>query len=254
MTTFMVNVFNHSSNNLTGVCPAWEESSPCGEVKKEKQKIFRKKPDFIIQVPWPLQRQQQISYTATEIPFMYSQKRNYAASVPFSTSMCLWAIYIFPGSVRIFSCSKIGRPIVEIYKSPTDPYKCGNWAEVAQFLFWEYLFQILGIVSLQRRLLQLIHLFYTYSSQVFASIGYYYCTLCSFRFGRNPMLTVLVQNTVSLHWHPMKGIAPRDKDCDSEHCSESRKSNDMCRTLQKSTDERERMPEHKFLCGLWNNF
>ncbi len=36
------------------------------------------------------------------------------------TFMCLWEIYIFPGLVHIFPCSRIGRPILEIYKSLTD--------------------------------------------------------------------------------------------------------------------------------------
>jgi hypothetical protein len=67
-----------------------------------------------------------IECTATKIPFMYSQKSNCAVSVIISTFTCLWTIYIFLGSVYIFSYSRICRPIVGyIYRSQT--HKCGNW-------------------------------------------------------------------------------------------------------------------------------
>ncbi len=67
--------------------------------------------------------------------FIYSQKWNYAAwyfqnritmfCLPISTFMYLWAIYIFPGLVCLFCCSKIGRPILGIYHSQI--HECRNW-------------------------------------------------------------------------------------------------------------------------------
>jgi hypothetical protein len=63
--------------------------------------------------------------------------------------MCLWAIYIFPGSVHIFPPAEKAYPSWE-YIMRSQTYECGNcdW-ETPIFIFWEYLFQIFGILSLQ---------------------------------------------------------------------------------------------------------
>jgi hypothetical protein len=60
------------------------------------------------------------NYTVPNIKSIYFRKRNCAASVPIPTFMCLEAINVFPGLVHIFGCSKIDKPILEIYKSLTD--------------------------------------------------------------------------------------------------------------------------------------
>jgi hypothetical protein len=70
-----------------------------------------------------------------KFPFMYFQKRNCAASIPISTFMCLWAIYIYPGSVHIFSWSRIRRPIVGIYKSFTDTWMWKLGLRLRNFVF-----------------------------------------------------------------------------------------------------------------------
>jgi hypothetical protein len=55
-----------------------------------------------------------------ENPIYVFPEKELRGPVPIPTFMCLLAIYIFPGLVHIFGCSKIDRQLLEIYKSLTD--------------------------------------------------------------------------------------------------------------------------------------
>ncbi len=57
----------------------------------------------------------------------YYQKRNFAATVPISTFLCLWAIYIVPQSLCLFCCRKYVDRSWEINKSLTDTWMFENW-------------------------------------------------------------------------------------------------------------------------------
>jgi hypothetical protein len=77
-------------------------------------------------------------HTAKEIPFMYYFSGNCAASVPISTFICLWAVYIFPGLVHIFPCSRIGRPLLETHIYISHWYKSvGTGRQNIIILFWK---------------------------------------------------------------------------------------------------------------------
>ncbi len=83
--------------------------------------------------------------TATKIPLMYSFSGNCAASAPyFHIHVTVSDLYIPRIGPHIFGCSKIDRPILEIYKSLTDMSRelgdrriqfCFGNKEAAQFYF-----------------------------------------------------------------------------------------------------------------------
>ncbi len=63
-----------------------------------------------------------------ENPINLFPKRNCAAIVPISSLMCLWAIFIFPGSAHIYSSTSTGRTIVGIqYINCSQTHECENW-------------------------------------------------------------------------------------------------------------------------------
>ncbi len=85
---------------------------------------------------------------------MYSFSGNSVVSVPISTFMCLWAIYIVPGSVYIFPPAESGDPSWE-YINRTHEWGNWDWDRDIPFLgiFFSKLRYFVFAVQSQSRLL-----------------------------------------------------------------------------------------------------
>ncbi len=94
-----------------------------------------------------------LSYTAKKLSFMYSFSWNSAASVPILKVMCLWAIYIVPGSVYIFPSAKKGDRWWE-YINRSQTHECGNWGWDPNIPFLGIFVSNFGILSLQCKRIQ----------------------------------------------------------------------------------------------------
>ncbi len=86
------------------------------------------------------------THTATATPFIYSFFGNCATSAPISTFMCLWAIYIFPGSVHIFPPAEKADPS---WKYLAHRHMNVELGLRPQYSFSRNMFTIFGILSLQ---------------------------------------------------------------------------------------------------------
>ncbi len=105
---------------------------------------------FYTWLRWHAQCLNVLYSTATKIPFIFSQKRNCAASVPISRFMCGCERFIYSQNWSTYFPAADYRQTGPGSKSLT-----GTWmyvetgTEAAPFIFWEYFFQFFSIVSLQ---------------------------------------------------------------------------------------------------------